>query len=105
MRHHRDSFIGVEVGFTVERGEAQKRFLCVFETTTAHQPPRRFWSEEHSDEERKGPHPLQRIRDAVCPFICAMKHGADDSNGDKLAQAPAHIDVGSQVAAEGDRTH
>ena len=100
--HHGDGLVGVEVGLAVEAGQAQEGALGVLDPALPHQPPRRLGGEEDADEQRDGPHPLQGVGDAVGPLVVALQHGLDDADADELAEAPAEVDVGGEVAAQGD---
>ena len=71
-------------------------------SSLSNEPPGRFGSKEDSDEEGNRPHPLKRIRNAVCPLIGSSQHRLDDSDADHLTEAPTEVDVGRQVATKGD---
>lgn len=103
--HHGHGLVGVKVGLAVQAGQAQQRLLGLLGLAAADQPPGRLGRKVDGDEERQGPHPLQAVRDAVCPLVVALQHGVDDADANLLAEAPAEVDVGGQVAAQGDGAH
>lgn len=94
--HHVDSVVGVEVGIVLG-GQAEKRFLGILDFLLADQPPWRFWSKETSDDDGKGPHPLESEGDFVGPFCLVGQHCSEHTRGDELSHNPTEIDVGGQV--------
>ena len=70
MDHHSNSFVSLEVRVSTSRGETKQGLLGVFDSALADVPPRRFWGEDASDEDRKRPDPLDREGDTIGPFSC-----------------------------------
>lgn len=102
MHHHGDRLIGIKVGLAVQARQPQQRLLGLVRLSLADQPPRRLGGEEDADAERDGPHPLQGVGDTVGPLVVALEHGAQHADANLLTEAPAEVDVGGEVAAEGD---
>lgn len=102
--HHGDRLVGVKVGLAVQAGQAEQGMLGILGLALADKPPGGFGSEVDGDEERERPHPLKTVGDAVCPLVVALQHGEDDSDTDFLAKTPAEVDVGGEVASQGDGT-
>ena len=105
VSHHRNRLVGVKVGLAVLGGEAKEGLLRIFKTTATDEPPWTFWSQSNTNEKRHWPHPLQSIRNLVCPLICSMQHRPNDTNSDELTQAPHHIDICGQVSSKCNRAY
>lgn len=103
MDHHGNGLVGVEVGITVDARETQQGLFGVGQAAVADKPPGRLGTAVDTDEERQWPHPLQSIWNAVSPLIGAIQHGVNHTDTDNLTQAPAEVDVGGEITAEGDR--
>ena len=101
MLHHRNRLISVEVCLPIQARQAKQRALGISDPASPDEPPGRFGCKGNADEERDRPHPLQGVGDAVGPLISAAEHGFDHADADYLAEAPAEVDVGGEVAAEG----
>lgn len=103
MDHHGDGLVRVKVGVVGGGGQTLQGLLGVFVAALADQPPRRLGSKGNQDKQRHGPHPLQAVRDAICPLVVAVEHGEQDANANLLAETPAKVDIGGQVAAQSNR--
>lgn len=102
--HHGHGLVGVKVGLALQASQAEQRMLGLLGLAAADKPPGGFGSKVDGDEERQRPHPLKAIGDAVRPLVVALQHGEDDSDANLLAETPAEVDVGGEVASEGDGT-
>lgn len=103
MHHHSNGFIRIKVGFAVKASQAEQCLLGLLAAALSDEPPWRFRCKEDTNAERQRPHPLQGIGDTICPFIVASEHGTDNTNTNLLAEAPAEVDIGGQIATEGHR--
>jgi len=102
VNHHVDSLVGIEISLAVETGQTKEGLLCIFNSALSDQPPRALGSEGNSNDERNGPHPLQGVRNTVCPLVVTVQQGLHDSDTNSLAHAPAEVDVCSEISTESD---
>lgn len=100
VHHHGHGLVGVKVGLAVQAGQAEQRPLGLLSLTPANEPPGRFRGKVDGDEEREGPHPLQTVGNTVGPLVVALQHGKDDANANLLAETPAEVDIGGEVASQ-----
>jgi len=103
VNHHINGFIGIKVSLAVQASQAKEGCLSIFNSTLSDQPPRTLGSKGYSDEKRDRPHPLESVRNAVCPLIIAVKQRLHNTNTNSLTHSPAEVDVGCKVSAKSDR--
>ena len=104
MDHHGNRLVSVEVGLSVQASQAKEGFLRVLGPSLSDKPPRRFWRQQNTYEERNRPHPLERIRDSIRPLICAAQHGFDNANTNHLTETPAKVHISRKVTSQCYRT-
>jgi len=83
-------------------GQFAESILGGFDIALSYVPPWRFGSEENTDEEGNGPHPLDSKGDSVRPLVGSLQERSQNSSGNKLPENPAEIDVSSEVGTECD---
>lgn len=99
--HHRDGVAGVNPGALFL--DPNNRRGGLFEPAGADQVPGGLWGKVDQDHERDGPDPLDGKGDTEGPFVGARRHSLEHASGDELADDPAEVDVGGEVATERNR--
>lgn len=104
MNHHRNSFVGVEVSFPVQTGQAKEGAFGILDTSLPHKPPGRLRGHRNANEQRNRPHPLKPVWNPIRPLVIPIEHRLDHSNSDELSKTPAKVDISGEVSAERNRT-
>lgn len=81
-------------------GKADQGRLGLLELARPDKVPRGLGGQECDDEEWDGPHPLDRHGNLVAPVGFVVDQALENTRGDKLADAPAQIDVGREVSTK-----
>lgn len=74
--------------------------LCTRQVTVTHQEPRRLGRNQRNHKQRNGPRPLNGKGDAVAPLRLVGAEAIEHTRGNELPDAPAQIDISSQVPTQ-----
>lgn len=99
--HHGNLLLGV-LGTGVV-GQSEDRSLGLLKLALSGEPPRRFRSEEDTDEDGDGPDPLDGKGNLVCPLGVVADQSSVDTGADDLSDNPTQVDVGGKERSDLDR--
>lgn len=102
MLHHRNRLIRIEIRLSLRIRQPIQTLLGLFILSPPDEPPRAFRRKQDETTEDGRPHQLKVVRELPGHVVCPAELGFNDADADDLAEAPAEVDVGGEVLAEGD---